>query len=177
MAVQLFSLTLNVRRWLGRAGLSVTMAWVFALTLLFVVAACSEPASQTVGDTTKLSIETSGGPVAFDVEFVNTPETRAQGLMFRERLPSGTGMLFDFGGPREVAMWMKNTLIPLDMIFIRDDGVIHRIAANTVPLSLATVASEGPVTGVLEIIGGDAERLGIAPGDRVRHPMFTADQG
>ena len=155
----------------------VVAFWALVIGALFSLAACSEPAGETVGDTTRLSIETSGGPVRFEVEFANTPESREQGLMFRESLPSGTGMLFDFGAPREVTMWMKNTLIPLDMIFIREDGVIHRIAANTVPLSLATVASEGPVTGVLEIIGGDAERLGIAPGDRVRHPMFAEDRG
>lgn len=155
----------------------VAAFWALAIGALFCLAACSEPVGETVGDTTRLSIETSSGPVRFEVEFANTPETREQGLMFRESLPSGTGMLFDFGAPREVAMWMKNTLIPLDMIFIREDGVIHRIAANTVPLSLATVASEGPVTGVLEIIGGDAERLGIAPGDRVRHPMFAEGEG
>jgi uncharacterized membrane protein (UPF0127 family) len=82
-------------------------------------------------------------------------------------------MLFEFGAREtEISMWMKNTYIPLDMIFIRANGVIGHIAENTTPLSEATISSNGPVKGVLEVIGGTAKRLGIAAGDRVEHPFF-----
>ena len=92
--------------------------------------------------------------------------------MFRQRLPEDRGMLFDFGEPRPVSMWMKNTYIPLDMIFIRADGTIRRIAANTEPLSERTVPSSGAVRYVLEVIGGTAKKLGIEPGDKVSGPAL-----
>jgi uncharacterized membrane protein (UPF0127 family) len=93
--------------------------------------------------------------------------------MDRKELPEGRGMLFDFEREQDVAFWMKNTYIPLDMIFIRANGRILRIAENTTPLSLQTVPSGGPVRGVLEVIGGTARKLGIAPGDQVAHPIFS----
>jgi uncharacterized membrane protein (UPF0127 family) len=83
-------------------------------------------------------------------------------------------MLFDFARDSEVSMWMKNTLISLDMIFITRDGRIHRIAENTEPLSERIIPSGGPVRAVLEVIGGTARKLGLAAGDRVAHPMFSA---
>ncbi len=93
--------------------------------------------------------------------------------MFRKELPEGQGMLFDFHREQEATFWMKNTYVPLDMIFIRGDGRIHRIVANTKPLSEALVSSGGPVRAVLEVVAGTAKKLGIAPGDRVAHPIFN----
>lgn len=114
---------------------------------------------------------------AFDVEMAVTPEQRSQGLMFRRALAPDAGMLFDFGKPEQRAtMWMRNTYIPLDMLFISGDGRIESIAERTVPFSLETISSRGPVRGVLELNGGTVSRLGIAPGDRIEHPIFgTAD--
>jgi len=106
------------------------------------------------------------------VELADTDQQRAYGLMFRKELPEGTGMLFDFKVEQDVGFWMKNTYIPLDMIFIRRDGRILRIAENTEPLSTRAIPSGGPVLAVLEVIGGTASKLGIAPGDVVAFPIF-----
>jgi uncharacterized protein len=92
--------------------------------------------------------------------------------MFRKELPEGRGMLFDFDREQPVSFWMHNTYIPLDMIFIRADGRILRIAENTEPLSDRLVPSGGPVRAVLEVMGGTAKRLGIEAGDRVESPFF-----
>ena len=109
---------------------------------------------------------------AFKIEMAITPAQRSRGLMNRRELAPDAGMLFDYGESRYVSFWMKDTLIPLDMIFIRSDGRIARIAKRTVPLSLAAVPSGEPVRAVLEVIGGTADRLGIGPGDTVIHPIF-----
>ncbi|QCI68858.1 DUF192 domain-containing protein [Phreatobacter stygius] len=115
----------------------------------------------------------SGQRHEFALELANTAETRARGLMFRRDLADGRGMLFDFGpAETEVSMWMKNTYIPLDMMFIRADGTIRHIAENTTPLSEALISSTGPVKGVLEVAGGTAARLGLSAGDLVEHPFF-----
>lgn len=119
-----------------------------------------------------LEIVTRRGVQVFAIELAVTDEERATGLMFRRELPEGRGMLFDFSPQREVAMWMKNTYISLDMIFIRADGRIHRIAENTEPESTRLIQSQGPVKAVLELAAGTARRLGIAPGDKVGHPLF-----
>ncbi len=120
-----------------------------------------------------LEIASKGGVHVFAVEMASTPEEQAKGLMFRRQLPEGQGMLFDFHQEQPTSFWMKNTYIPLDMIFIRGDGRILRIAENTVPLSEALVPSGGPVRAVLEVVGGTARKLGIAPGDRVAHAIFN----
>jgi uncharacterized protein len=109
-----------------------------------------------------------------DVEIAEEPKEKELGLMFRTELPEGTGMLFPYKAPREVTMWMHNTYIPLDMVFIRPDGVVHRIEEQAQPLSDRIISSQGPVSAVLELPGGDAERLGLKPGDRVRHAYFNA---
>lgn len=119
-----------------------------------------------------LEIASKTGVHAFSVELATTEAEREKGLMYRKSLPEGQGMLFDFQRDQEVGFWMKNTYIPLDMIFIRSDGRIWRIAENTEPLSERIVPSNGPVRAVLEVIGGTARKLGIAPGDRVAHPIF-----
>jgi uncharacterized membrane protein (UPF0127 family) len=109
---------------------------------------------------------------AFMVEMAVTPEQQMVGLMFRPSVPPDGGMLFDWGSPRESQMWMRNTIASLDMIFIAADGRVHRIAERTVPYSLATISSNGPVRATLEVAAGTAERLGIRVGDRVLHPIF-----
>jgi uncharacterized protein len=119
-----------------------------------------------------LEIAGKSGVHVFAVELASTPQEQATGLMFRRELPEGRGMLFDFHRDQPTSFWMKNTYIPLDMIFIRGDGRILRIAENTVPLSETLIPSGGPVRAVLEVIAGTAKRLGIAPGDRVGHPIF-----
>ena len=92
--------------------------------------------------------------------------------MYRRSLAPDRGMLFDFARVQPISMWMQNTYIPLDMIFIRADGSIARIAENAEPLSTRTIPSGEPVLAVLEVIGGTAARLGVKPGDRVEHPLF-----
>jgi uncharacterized protein len=120
-----------------------------------------------------LEIASKTGVHAFSVEIVDNDADRAKGLMFRKELPEGRGMLFDFKREQDVSFWMENTYIPLDMLFIRGDGRILRIAENTEPLSTRMIPSGGPVRAVLEVIGGTARKLGIAPGDRVAHPIFS----
>lgn len=122
----------------------------------------------------RLEVVTRNGVHVFDVELAVTPAERSKGLMFRRELPHGRGMLFDFSGEGPVAMWMRNTYVSLDMIFIRADGRIARIAENTEPLSEKTISSGVPVKAVLEVVAGTAKRLGIAPGDRVAHRIFRA---
>ena len=121
-----------------------------------------------------LEIASKTGVHAFSVEIVANDADRAKGLMYRKELPEGRGMLFDFQRDQEVSFWMENTYISLDMIFIRGDGRILRIAENTEPLSTRMIPSGGPVRAVLEVIAGTARKLGIAPGDRVGHKIFTA---
>lgn len=119
-----------------------------------------------------LVIETGRGPVRFQVELASTPEEQARGLMFRGHLGPASGMLFDFEGRSRVAMWMKNTLIPLDMLFIDAAGRVVQIAAMTEPHSLDVIEGDGATAAVLEIAGGRAAEAGITVGDRVRHPLF-----
>jgi len=121
-----------------------------------------------------LEIASKAGVHAFQVEMAITPEEKEHGLMFRRELPQGQGMLFDFQFDQNVAFWMKNTYIPLDMLFIRSDGRILRIAENTEPLSERNIPSGGPVRAVLEVIGGTAKKLGIAAGDRVSGSIFKS---
>ncbi len=124
--------------------------------------------------TDKLSIRTAAGKThSFKVELATTPAERAQGLMFRRSLAPDAGMLFDFGRTEPVAMWMENTLIPLDMLFIAADGRVVNIAQRAVPMDRTPIPSKGPVKGVLELAGGTASRLGLKPGDVVQHAIFA----
>jgi hypothetical protein len=127
----------------------------------------------TAAELQTLEIASKSGVHAFQVEMAITPEEKEHGLMFRRELPEGQGMLFDFQFDQPVAFWMKSTYIPLDMLFIRADGRILRIAENTEPLSERNIPSGGPVRAVLEVIGGTARKLGIAPGDRVGGSIFN----
>jgi uncharacterized membrane protein (UPF0127 family) len=123
--------------------------------------------------TGELAIVTDGGEVhEFTVELARTREQHRRGLMYRREMAADHGMLFIYGRTQPVAMWMKNTFIPLDMLFIKPDGRIVRIAERTVPKSTQAIPSGEPVRAVLELRGGTADRLGIEVGDRVRHPVF-----
>jgi len=145
------------------------LRWIpFVLVALLIGAVPARSAG-----TQTLEIASKTGVHVFSVEIAENDADRARGLMFRKSLPEGTGMLFDFKQEEPVNFWMENTYIPLDMIFIQADGRILRIAENTTPLSKKLVPSGGPVLAVLEVIGGTARKLGIAPGDRVAHPIFT----
>ena len=107
-----------------------------------------------------------------NVEITETDAERAQGLMFRTHMPPKTGMLFFYPTPREITMWMRNTYVPLDMVFIRKDGTVHRIEARTEPLSETIISSQGDTVACLELAGGEAARLGLAPGDKIQHRLF-----
>ncbi len=120
-----------------------------------------------------LEIVTRAGVHTFSVEIAVNDEERAKGLMFRKELPEGLGMLFDFKRDEPVSMWMRNTYVSLDMIFIQRDGRILRIAESTEPMSERIIPSGGPVRAVLEVVAGTARKLGIAPGDRVAHAIFA----
>jgi uncharacterized membrane protein (UPF0127 family) len=151
--------------------------WEAALRAGAVVAAILIPsvadlAPAAAAGSQTVEIVSKRGVHVFVVELADSDQERAQGLMFRKELPEGQGMLFDFQREEPVSFWMKNTYIPLDMIFIRGDGRILRIAENTEPLSTRMVPSGGPVRAVLEVIGGTARKLGIEPGDKVAAPMF-----
>lgn len=119
-----------------------------------------------------LEIATKSGVRMFSVEMAVTDEERAKGLMYRRELPDGRGMLFDFTPEQTVSMWMKNTYISLDMIFIGADGRVTRVAENTEPESTRIISSGGPAKAVLEVIAGTARKYGIAEGDQVVHPLF-----
>jgi uncharacterized membrane protein (UPF0127 family) len=121
-----------------------------------------------------LELVTASGVKRLLVEVARTPEQQSKGLMFRTALADDRGMLFPYEQAREVTMWMRNTYIPLDMVFLYADGTVHRIEARTEPLSERIIRSDGNVSAVLELAGGAAERLGLRPGDKVRHAIFKA---
>ncbi|MGV3491948.1 MAG: DUF192 domain-containing protein [Devosia sp.] len=141
--------------------LKVLQASLLALFLL-PLAACS-------ADDSRLVVQSASGDHVFTVDVVDTPETRAQGLMFVQSMAPDKGMLFDFKENRPVSFWMRNTFIPLDMIFIREDGVIANIQVNAIPQDPTGIPSEGAVMFVLEIPGGRSVELGIKAGDTVQH--------
>ena len=140
------------------------------------MAACQPSASNAVElgqspaglEQKALTITSGGREHRFTVEVASTSEQQAMGLMFRNKLDPDRGMIFPLDPPRVASFWMRNTLIPLDMIFVRADGSIANIEANTVPYSEEPVRSEGPVGAVLEIAGGRSAELGIKPGDKVK---------
>jgi uncharacterized membrane protein (UPF0127 family) len=117
-----------------------------------------------------LVLKTESGDHSFTIEVASTNQERALGLMFRRSLPENGGMLFLYDRPQPAAMWMKNTLIPLDMVFISADGTVHRIEQNAEPHSTALIPSEGPVVAVLELNGGEAAKIRLKRGDKVLYP-------
>jgi len=139
---------------------------------LLLAAFAGTPADAAVAESAVgcVAVETATGEAVFRVEIARTPAQQAQGLMWRDQLQPDFGMLFLYDTPRPVSFWMKNTFLPLDILFVRPDGRIHRIARDTEPLSLDGIPSGAPVVAVLEIVGGTSDRLGIRPGSRVYHP-------
>lgn len=155
---------------MNRRRLLALLALTPALSL---AAAYAQTGPQPELPKEKLVIITRNGKQhVFDVEMALTPEQQTVGLMFRPSVPPDGGMLFDWGVPRESQMWMRNTIAPLDMIFINADGTIRSIAENTVPQSLAVIDSRGPVRATVELAAGTAERLDIRVGDRVEQRIF-----
>jgi uncharacterized membrane protein (UPF0127 family) len=122
--------------------------------------------------TEPLQIDTARGHQRFTVEIADNDDTRETGLMCRASLPDNGGMLFDFKTPQEVSFWMRNTIIPLDMLFIAKNGRVVSIARNARPEDETPIPSGGAVVGVLELRGGRAAEIGAAPGDRVRQRIF-----
>ena len=145
---------------------------VTLLPVLFVLLLTGGVAAQDAATST-LVIQSASGTHRFQVEVADTQEKRSLGLMHRRSMPANTGMLFNFKSDEPVAMWMRNTIIPLDMLFIAKDGRIVNIAERTVPFSETGIPSKGPVRAVLELNAGTVSRLGIKPGDRVSHPIFA----
>ncbi len=151
-----------------------------ALTALIMAGCVSAPASARHATSASrvhvepLEIVDAKGKVShFSVEFVDTEATRNRGLMFRKSLAPSAGMLFDFKETEyNVSFWMKNTLIPLDLLFIDKDGRIINVHREAIPLDETPIPAGGPIRGVLEIPGGRAQELGIMPGDKVRHRIF-----
>ena len=138
-----------------------------ALTVSLTPVAMADPM-----EVTPLTIQSGEAQHNFSVEVANDPDEISYGLMNRESMDADKGMLFDFARPRDPAMFMKNTLIPLDMLFIAVDGKIEMIARNAVPGSLRTISAGVPVKAVLELNGGLATELGLQPGDKIIHPIF-----
>ncbi|HUI35063.1 MAG TPA: DUF192 domain-containing protein [Stellaceae bacterium] len=139
--------------------------------LVFALLVASLPAvALETFKTSELTIVTAAGPHKFTIELALSGPQMEQGLMFRRKLAPDAGMLFDFGTPTNVTMWMKNTLIPLDMLFLDARGRIIDIHERAVPLSLDMIAANAPSRYVIELNGGTVERLGIKPGDRATSP-------
>jgi hypothetical protein len=122
--------------------------------------------------TSELTIFTAAGPQKFTIELALSGPQMEQGLMFRRSLAADAGMLFDFQMPTNVTMWMKNTLIPLDMLFLDGSGQIIDIHERAVPQSLDMISAKAPARYVIELNGGTAERLGFKPGDRATSPYI-----
>jgi uncharacterized membrane protein (UPF0127 family) len=119
-----------------------------------------------------LLVETGSSQYRFEVEVADDPAERAEGLMYRQSLADNAGMLFLYPQPQPVEFWMKNTPLSLDIVFVRADGTIARIAANTTPMSEDRIPSGEPVLAVLEVKAGIMQQLGIAAGDRLRNPKY-----
>jgi uncharacterized membrane protein (UPF0127 family) len=155
-----------------RAALSLITACLAWVALATGPSPALAQAAAPAAGLEQLVIVSGGTRHVFQVEVMRTPDQRAKGLMYRNYMPEDRGMLFDFARTEPVAMWMQNTYIPLDMLFIRANGTISRIAERTEPMSTRTIPSGEPVLSVLEINGGVAEKLGIKPGDKVEHVLF-----
>jgi uncharacterized protein len=150
------------------------LAW-FATLVLAAGAAGAQ--SQQIEDLAsfprgKLEITVGKQKLGFETWVADTPQRQAQGLMFVRSLPAQRGMLFVHESPKPIGMWMKNTYIALDMVFIDGKGRIQQIVANTTPHSLDVIRSNEPALAVLEIAGGEAARLGLKPGQKVTHPAL-----
>lgn len=141
------------------------------LLLLATLLAGLAPAARAL-ETGELTLHTRQGPLTYLIEIARTPAERRQGLMFREELARDQGMLFDFGQEQRVSFWMKNTPLPLDLLFIDATGRIVALHEQAVPFSEELILSGQPVQYVLEILGGTAKERGIRIGDRLGRPLF-----
>lgn len=141
---------------------------IFVLGLLAFL-----PFAASADDSARLILHRGDTEHVFKVEIADTPETRASGLMFRESLADDAGMLFIYPGKQKISMWMKNTLISLDMLFVDRDGTILHISERTTPLSTQVISSRFRVKAVLEVVAGTVERLGLRAGDRIEHSSFA----
>jgi uncharacterized membrane protein (UPF0127 family) len=141
--------------------------------VLLLVAPMAAPASFAAGlPHDSLLVETASSQYRFDVEIADEPAERAEGLMYRQSLADNAGMLFLYPSPQPVEFWMKNTVLPLDIVFVRANGTIARIAADTRPMSESLIPSGEPVVAVLEVKAGTMHALGITVGDRLRNPKY-----
>lgn len=149
-----------------------TAQWVvlFAFVLLLPLLAALPVEAEMRRE--RLTLQASTGTHAIEIEIAETMDEKSRGLMFRPKIPDGTGMLFPYGTPQEITMWMKNTYASLDMVFIRADGTVHRIETNTEPMSERVIASDGPAVAVLELAAGAAAKYGLKAGDKVLHKTF-----
>ena len=161
----------------GRAAFAALFACLRRLCLALLLAGLGfglgtgDVMAETAGAVV-IEIQTDTGAKPLKVEIAKSVEAQARGLMYRKVLARNTGMLFLYGVPQEISMWMRNTYISLDMVFIKNDGRVHRIARHTEPFSEALINSEGDVKAVLEIGAGEAAHLGLKVGDMVTHPHF-----
>ncbi len=135
---------------------------IFSILLLLLLSACSK------GNIANI-LTADGSVHVFNIEIMDTDETRAKGMMFRQEIAPDFGMLFDFHTEKQVAFWMQNTFIPLDIIFIAADGEIKNIHVNARPHDISSIPSDGKVRFVLEVAGGRTLELGIAKGDKFEH--------
>jgi len=156
---------MNRRAWRDRVAIAFAVALAFAAAAAFVRPALADALES-------LSISTQTGDHAFSVEIAASPETRERGLMYRRYMPMDRGMLFEFERDGPVAFWMKNTYIPLDMVFIARNGKVTRIVDRAEPFSETAIPSGGPCAAVLELNGGVAAQIGLRTGDLVRHSFF-----
>ncbi len=147
----------------------------FAWLVVSILGLSGSQAEDIAFETSEIWVESGSSQYHFFVEIAETRNQRQRGLMFRPDLPQNTGMLFDFGEETQLSMWMKNTFIPLDMLFVNEQGTIHRIVENTTPLSLKTIPGGAPTMVVIEFNAGVTRRLGIRPGDRIIHGIFNAN--
>ncbi len=146
----------------------------FWAPILLLLAVTTVPAqAQQALETSPLTVETANGPHRLTVELALSPPQQAQGLMFRPEMAPDAGMLFVHPRPRLLTMWMRNTLIPLDMVFVDAYGRVTHIVERTIPLSEKTISSRRPAKAVLEVNAGTVDRLGIRPGDRLLHPLLN----
>jgi uncharacterized protein len=155
-----------LRRFRGASLAPLYALLILALSFVSLATARGESGLET------LKITTASGEHAYQVEIAKNEAAREKGLMYRRFMPADRGMLFEFENEEPVAFWMRNTYIPLDMIFIARDGTVKRVAANAEPLTDTPVPSGGPVVGVLELNGGQAARIGLKPGDKVTASFF-----
>ncbi|QQM28809.1 DUF192 domain-containing protein [Martelella lutilitoris] len=158
-----------MKRGLGNRALAV----LIGLVAILAAGMASAEDDVVLFPVSQLTLHTETGDFPLVVEVARDPRQRQRGLMYRTELAADRGMIFDFGQTRPASMWMANTLIPLDMVFIRADGTVSGFHENAVPGSKAVISSSEPVRYVLEIGGGKAESYGLKPGDRVSGPALS----